>query len=220
MTALVILSNYTHQHEITITGDALNQAGDETKMGLLAGERLSVSELLTGLLLVSANDAATALAVDTVGRDQFVTAMNAQEKALGLRDSHFENPVGLDDPNHLISPYDLAVIAATAVTYYPLFAQIVDTRSAELSASATHQAYSLQNINLLLSMYPAAVGLKPGYTGNAGYCLVGMAVRDGHRLISVLMNAPYVNRQSRTLLDWGFSREGLPPQYPTTSSAS
>ena len=211
MTALVILTNFSPDHVVTITPDALNQSGDETKMGLRAGEKLTVQELLSGMLLVSANDAATALATDTVGYARFVAAMNAQEQALGLSDSHFATPVGLDTPGHAISAYDEAAIASVLVNRSSVFRSIVASQHITLPASETHQAYDLWNINLLLNLYPPAVGLKPGYTGNAGYCLVGMAVRDGHRLISVLMNAPYDFRQSAQLLDWGFDVEGMAP---------
>ena len=215
MTALLVLENYAPDHLLTVTPDALGQQWDETKMGLRAGEKLTVQELLTGMMLVSANDAASALADDTVGWDRFIGAMNAQEAALGLHDSHFATPVGLDTPGHLISAYDEAAIADAAVQNFPLFREIVDTGYTTLPASADHQAYQLYNIDELLSLYPAAVGIKPGYTGDAGPCLVGMAVRDGHRLISVLMNAPYDYHQSRTLLDWGFTVEGLSAQFPT-----
>ncbi len=105
-------------------------------------------------------------------------------------------------------------IATAAIDNFPLFNQIVATRTATLPATLTHQAYVLYNINQLLDLYPAATGIKPGYTGDAGPCMVGMAVRDGHRLLSVLMNAPYDFHQSRALLDWGFGVEGMPSQFP------
>lgn len=219
LTALVVLENLDPGRMVTITADALHQAPDETRMGLLAGERLSVRELLTGMLLVSGNDAATALAVDTVGLGPFVAAMNAQVAALGLRDSHFTTPVGLEDPGQYTSAYDLAVMSAAAERHFPLFAQTVALRTATLPATAGHPEFDLTSINLLLSMYAPAVGIKPGWTGDAGYCEVGMAVRDGHRLISVLLNAPYDFSQSRRLLDWGFQQEGLPSTLPPPSPA-
>ncbi len=219
MTALVVLENFSPGQLVTITPDALNQQWDETRMGLKAGEQLTVRELLTGMLLVSANDAATSLATDTVGYQRFVDAMNAQETALGLSDSHFATPVGLDTPGHDISAYDEAAIASVAVKKFPLFQEIIRMPGAELPTTPTHQAYSLGNINALLGLYPPAVGIKPGYTGDAGYCLVGMAVRDGHRLISVVMNAPLDVHQSRALLDWGFTVEGLPALLPPATPA-
>lgn len=208
MTALVTLQNFEPQHLVTVTAEALHQEGDETLMGLIAGERLTVEELLTGALLVSGNDAATTLAVDTVGMDNFVTAMNAQAGALGLRDSHFVSPVGLDDPEQRSSAFDLAVLARTAIDRFPIFQRLVSTPEAVLPANQTHHQYSLSNLNELLRTYPGAVGIKPGWTGNAGSCLVGMAVRGGHRLISVVLNAPFPVTQTRGLMDWGFAEEG------------
>jgi serine-type D-Ala-D-Ala carboxypeptidase (penicillin-binding protein 5/6) len=218
LTAMVALENFPTAQLITVTPDALGQAGDETKMYLKPGNQVTVADLLTGLLTVSANDAADTLAVDTVGLERFVAAMNAQAAALGLHDTHATSPVGLDDPAMHTSAYDLAVLAAVDWTQWPLVRQIVATKYTVLPATATHPAFYLDNLNLLLSIYPAAVGMKTGYTGNAGNCLVAMAVRDGHHLLSVLLNAPsYIYSQSRALLDWGFVHEGLPTQLPTPS---
>src|SRR5262249_49877457 len=161
-----------------------------------------------GLLMVSANDAADVLAVDTVGLEKFVAAMNAQASALGLKDTHATSPVGLDDEDMHSSAYDLAVLAAIDYDRWPLFRTIVGMQPAQLRESALHGTFDLTNVNLLLPMSPAAVGVKTGYTGNAGDCLVGMAVRDGHRLISVLLNEPnQLYSESRALLDWGFTQE-------------
>jgi D-alanyl-D-alanine carboxypeptidase len=218
LTALVALENFTPTQRVTVTAAALHQAWDESKMGLKAGETLTVQELLTGMLLVSGNDAATAVAVDTVGMERFVAAMNAQVAALGLHDSHFTGAVGLEGAGHYTSAYDLAAISAAAVRSFPDFRDIVAMRSADLAATADHPEFVLDSINTLLAMYPAAVGIKPGWTADAGYCEVGMAVRDGHRLISVLLNAPYSFSQSRRLLDWGFVQEGLVSTIPTPTA--
>jgi D-alanyl-D-alanine carboxypeptidase (penicillin-binding protein 5/6) len=215
LTALVALENFSPTQVVTVTAASLHQAWDETRMGITAGQRFTVDELLTGMLLVSGNDAATAIAQDTVGLERFVAAMNAQAAALGLHDSHFTSPVGLQDAQHHTSAYDLAVISAATIRHFPRFAQIVGMHDAKLSASPAHPEFDLHSINQLLSLYPYAVGIKPGWTGDAGNCLVGMAVRHGHRLISVLLNAPYDFRQSRALLDWGFTQEGLPSTLPT-----
>ena len=216
LTALVTLENFPPDKLVEVTPDALREQTDETLMGLVAGEKLTVQELLTGALMVSGNDAATTLAVDTVGLDRFVAAMNAQVKALGLRDSHFTTPVGLEDPAQKTSAYDLATLATATVNHFPLFRQIVATVHTVLPGTATHHTYELWNLNQLLGTYPGASGIKPGWTGDAGPCLVGMAERDGHRLISVLLNAPLVFNESRQLLDWGFVQEGLHPVLPPT----
>ena len=214
LTAIVALHNFDPDRLVTATADALQQDWDESKMGLRPGDTLSVQELLTGMLTISANDAANVLAMDTVGMRQFVAAMNAQASALGLHDTHATSPVGLDDPAMRSSAYDIAVMAAVAVERFPLLRDIVDTQYTVLPASSLHPAFFLDNINLLLRMYAPAVGIKTGYTGDAGACEVGMAVRDGHRLISVILNGNLVYSSSRRLLDWGFTQYGLPSLLP------
>jgi D-alanyl-D-alanine carboxypeptidase (penicillin-binding protein 5/6) len=219
LSSLVALENFDPDRVVTITPDALNQAGDETRMGLLAGNRLTVRELLQGILLVSGNDAANAIAIDTVGMDVFVETMNQQVGALGLHDSHFVTPVGLDDPGQRASAYDLAAIAAVDVARFPLFRQIASMIDMSLPATLDHPQFDLANLNRLLRIYPAASGIKPGWTGEAGPCLIAMAEREGHRLISVVMNAPQLYTDSRALLDWGFIQEGLPSSLPTPTPA-
>jgi D-alanyl-D-alanine carboxypeptidase (penicillin-binding protein 5/6) len=219
LTAMVALENFRPDQEVAVTAASLQQAWDETRMGIVAGERYTVSELLTGMLLVSGNDAATAIAQDTVGLERFVGAMNAQAAALGLPDSHFTSPVGLQDAQHHASAYDLAAISVAAIRHFPLFGQIVAMHDATLAATSGHREFDLHSINQLLGLYPYAVGIKPGWTGDAGNCEVGMAVRDGHRLISVLLNAAYAFHQTRTLLDWGFTQEGLPTTLATPTPA-
>jgi D-alanyl-D-alanine carboxypeptidase (penicillin-binding protein 5/6) len=211
VSTLVAFVNFAPERQVTITADALHQAGDETVMGIKAGETYTVADLLAGMLLISGNDAATALAVDTVGMDRFVATMNAQIGALGLHDSHFTTPVGLDDPAMLSSAYDLAAVATAAGEVYPQFRQLVSTMDMQLPASPSHPAFALHNLNRLLSLYPPTVGVKPGYTGNAGPCLVAEAARDGHRMIGVLLGAPHLYSDMRMLLDWGFTQKGLRP---------
>lgn len=220
LSTMVALENFAPDRVVSITADALHQAGDETVMGLQPGQQLTVQELLDGMLTVSANDAATAMAVDTVGMDVFVNTMNRQLAALGLHDSHFVTPVGLDDPQQYASAYDLAAIASLDVAEFPVFRQIVSQTEIDLPPTAQHPAFYLGNLNRLLRIYPAADGIKPGYTGDAGACLIGMAERDGHRLISVVMNAPELYTDSRDLLDWGFVQLGMPSLLPTPAPGS
>ncbi len=211
VSSMVALTNFAPTKTVTITPEALGQASDETVMGIGAGETYTVEELLSGMLTVSANDAATAMAVDTVGMDDFVAAMNAQIQALGLHDSHFTTSVGLDDPQQYASAYDLAAVAMEDMARYPVFGNIVWRQSVNLPQTATHPKFYLPNLNRLLEFYPAAIGVKPGYTGNAGPCLVGEAVRGGHHLIAVVMNDPVLYTDEVQLFDWGFEQYGLPP---------
>ena len=221
LTALVALENLSPGQQVTVTADALGQSSDDTLMGLKAGQTLTVEELLDGMLLPSGDDAASAIAADTVGTPRFVAAMNAQVAELGLHNSLFSATAGLDDPHLYASAYDMAVITAFTYDQFPLFDEIVDTRSIQLPADAGHPAFHLRNFDGLLEDYPAAVGIKPGWTGDAGACLIGMAVRGGHRLLAVLMNANYPARLESRLFDWGFQLEGLAPLLtPATSPAA
>jgi serine-type D-Ala-D-Ala carboxypeptidase (penicillin-binding protein 5/6) len=211
VSSMVALSNFAPHRMITITPGALTQADDETKMGISAGEQYDVEDLLSGMLTVSANDAATAMAVDTVGMGNFVAAMNAQMQQLGLHDSHFTTPVGLDDPQQYSSPYDLAAVALEDMERYPVFRNIVWRSQVNLPQTATHPQFELPNLNRLLQFYPAAIGVKPGWTGNAGPCLVGMAERNGRHLIAVVMNDPVLYSDETALFQWGFAQYGIPP---------
>ena len=219
LTSLVALENFSPDQPVTVTAGAVDHSSADTVMGLKAGQILTVGDLLTGMLLPSGDDAAGAIALDTVGMARFVAAMNAQVAALGLYDSHFTVTAGLDDPGLYASAYDLAVIAAYTYSQFPLFDQIVDTRYVDLPATTTHPAFHLRNLDSLLYAYPAAIGIKPGWTGDAGACLIGMAVRKGHHLLAVLMNANYPARLEGRLFDWGFRLDGLPPLLPPTTAA-
>lgn len=220
LTAIVALENLAPDQTVAVTPDALNQAPDETRLGIEAGDHYTVDELLTAMLLISANDAATALAEDTVGMPRFVAAMNEQVAALGLHDSVFSNPVGLDDPRERSSPYDLAVLGLAAYKNFPLFRLIVGTHDIDVPPTSGHIAYHLHNINRLLAIYPPALGIKPGYTGDAGYCLVMLAQRNGEQLVGVLMDDPRLATDARALLEWGFKQKGLPPLATPTPSPS
>ena len=217
--ALVALENFAPGQVVTVSPQAADVLSVETRMELLPGERLTARELLTGMLMISANDATKAFAYGTVGMDDYVAAMNRQVRALGLRNSNFVNPVGFpDDPAMYSSAYDLAAIATVAYREFPLFAQLTATRDVDLPPSPLHRDYRMHNINRLLDIYPAAVGTKSGFTDDAGPCLVSMAVRDGRRLVAVLMNAPKMFDQSRALLEWGFGQEGLAPAPPAATT--
>jgi D-alanyl-D-alanine carboxypeptidase (penicillin-binding protein 5/6) len=211
VSSLVALANFDPHRMVTITQDALTQASDETVMGISAGERYDIEDLLSGMLTVSANDAATAVAADTVGLGNFVTAMNAQMQQLGLHDSHFTTPVGLDDPQQYTSAYDLATVAMEDWSRYAVFRNIVWRDQVNLPQTPGHPEFRLHNLNRLLQFYPAAIGIKPGWTGNAGPCLVGMAQRGGHRLIAVVLNDPVLYSDETALFQWAFTQYGIAP---------
>src|SRR5205814_604904 len=131
---------------------------DATLMGLTPGEALSVRELMAGMFLVSGNDAAETLARAFTDRDHFVELMNRKAAGLGMRDSHFTNPTGLDDPGLRASAYDLAVAGETVVTRYPDLPPIAGAKDLVLAQTPGHGAYALHSLVKLLSTYPGAAG--------------------------------------------------------------
>ena len=175
-------------------------------MGLSAGEKLTLREILYGLFLDSGNDAAEALASGIVPRDRFIRQMNQKAKSIGLTASHFVTPSGLDAPGHGMSAHDLAHAAAYLDTYYPDLAAIAATRKIDIAATATHKAFHPYNLNRLLFSYSGATGLKTGLTDNAGGCMLATATRDGRHLIAVVLNATlHSTEDAAVLLDYGFS---------------
>lgn len=175
-------------------------------MGLSPGERLTVRELLYGLLLDSGNDAAEALAYGIVPRERFIRQMNLKAKSIGLTASHFANPSGLDASGHGMSAHDLAHAAAYFDQYYPELAAIAAMKDVTIPATATHKAFRPHNQNRLLSTYPGATGLKPGYTGDAGGCMLATATRGNRHLIAVVLNATqHSTEDAAALLNYGFS---------------
>jgi D-alanyl-D-alanine carboxypeptidase (penicillin-binding protein 5/6) len=189
-------------------------------MGLSAGERLTVGELLDGLFLDSGNDAAEALAGGIVPRDRFIRQMNQKAKTIGLTQSHFVNPSGLDAGGHLMSAHDLVHTAAYLDRYYPDLAAIAATKDIAIPATATHKAFHPHNVNLLLFNYPGATGLKTGLTDNAGGCELGTASRDGRHLIVVVLNATLHSTADATvLLNYGFGVHPQPAFGPFSTTA-
>jgi serine-type D-Ala-D-Ala carboxypeptidase (penicillin-binding protein 5/6) len=175
-------------------------------MGLAAGEHLTVRQLLAGLFLDSGNDAAEALAQGIVPRGRFIVQMNLKAGSIGLTATHFVNPSGLDAPGHVMSAHDLAHVAAYLDQYYPELAAIAAIKDIAIPATPDHKAFRPHNLNLLLSRYPGATGLKTGLTDNAGGCMLGTATRDGRHLIVVVLNATlHSTDDAITLLNYGFS---------------
>ena len=175
-------------------------------MGLSAGEKLTLRDLLYGLFLDSGNDAAEALATGIVPRDRFIRQMNQKAKSIGLTASHFVTPSGLDAPGHGMSAHDLAHTAAYLDAYYPDVAAIAATKSITIAATAMHKAFHPYNLNRLLWSYPGATGLKTGLTDAAGGCMLATATRDGRHLIAVVLNdTGRSTDDAAVLLNYGFS---------------
>jgi D-alanyl-D-alanine carboxypeptidase len=184
---------------VTVNGLAMAQADGSSIMGLSPGQQLTLRTLLDGLLLPSGNDAAEQLAI-TVGesRTEFVGWMNSlATDELGLQDTHFVNPSGLDAAGHYSSAYDLAQLARRAMRE-DVFRQIV--ASPEIVA----QGLDLVGHNPLIGTYPGADGVKTGTTDLAGKVLVGSATRGGHRVFAVVMHSDDIGADTGAFLDWAF----------------
>jgi D-alanyl-D-alanine carboxypeptidase (penicillin-binding protein 5/6) len=179
----------------------------ESLMGLRAGERISVRDLLYGLILRSGNDAAHTLAVAAAGSEpRFVAEMNRYAAALGLSHTHYANPVGLDEKGNYSSAFDLMTLTRHLLEE-PAFARIADSRSAVLRS--VHPQRQIATINELLLMAPWVTGVKTGHTFGALYVLVGSGRRNGVSLISAVVGAWTDEERfddSLELLEWGFSQ--------------
>lgn len=198
MTALVVCEQCNVLDRVEIPKEATGIEG--SSMYLVPGEVMTVQDLLYGLMLHSGNDAAVALAIYCGGTvEGFVELMNEEASRLSLSGTHFQNPNGLDAPEHYSTAHDLAVLTAYAMEN-PIFAQTVSTKSVQAAGRA------LTNHNKLLWRYDGAEGVKTGYTKAAGRILVSSAKRDGRRLIAVTINAPDDWNDHARMLDYGFSQ--------------
>jgi D-alanyl-D-alanine carboxypeptidase (penicillin-binding protein 5/6) len=208
VTALVALDHLRLDQLVTVPPSINQLPWDSTRMGLRAGERLTVRELLYGLFLNSGNDAAITLSEAAMPRAAFIALMNARAGALHMTDTHFANPIGLDDPGHLTSAADLGKAATELIRRFPEVAAMAATPSLTLPATGTHHAYGLYNLNDLVRNYRGATGLKTGWTGRAGGCLIATATRDGRHLMVVLLASPRIFDEAAALLDYGFAATG------------
>jgi len=214
MTAVVALENYKLNDVVTISSDAAYQAGSDAF--LRVGEKITVKELLYCLLVKSANDSAYALAEHlnakskTTGVDAFVQQMNFKAKKIGMNDTHYKDPAGLNVTGYSTAS-DLYLVTKYALSN-STFKQIVATKQ-YVAKSADGQIYhQLENSNRLVNGYDymGAFGVKTGYMPEAGHCLVSAVKRDGHTLIGVILNtyadtATASADESKKLQDWGWA---------------
>ena len=204
MTALILCEQGDMEKVITVTDQMVRVEG--TSMGLLAGDKVSYKALLYGMLLASGNDAANVTAYALGGTiDGFVKMMNNKAKELGLSNTHFETPSGLDGDEHYTTAYDLAMLAKVCMEN-PLFYEAASSKSATLEYGNPPYRRTLTNHNKLLKTYDGAVGVKTGFTKKSGRCLVSCAERDGKRIIAVTLKDPDDWRDHTNLLDYGFSQ--------------
>ncbi|HCJ50376.1 MAG: peptidase [Gallionellales bacterium CG_4_10_14_3_um_filter_54_96] len=192
----------TLEQSLTVPEAATSNNSGESRMLLKPEQSVTVDELLHGLIVQSGNDAAITLATNLSGNEaSFVAAMNKEAQRLGMKDTHFVNPVGMPDAQHYSSAMDMAILAAALVRdfpeYYPLFGL----------RDYTFNNVTQANRNRLLWLDPYADGLKTGHTDTAGFCLVGSAKRDKRRLIAVVLGADSDGlraSESQQLLNYGF----------------
>ena len=198
MTALIVCEQTNVLDRVRIPQEAVGIEG--SSMYLKAGEILTVQELLYGLMLQSGNDAAVALAIYCGGTiEGFAELMNDKAHRLGLENTHFVNPNGLDSPGHYSTAADLAVLAAYAMQN-PVFAKTVSTKT------VTFSNRTLRNHNKLLWLLEGADGVKTGFTKAAGRILVSSCIRDGRRLIAVTMNDRNDWQDHQDLMESGFDK--------------
>jgi len=215
MTAYLVIKAGHLDRKITIPAAVTGyvRAHNASSAGLRPGDRLTARQLLYALLLPSGADAAYTLAkAYGPGLSRFVTRMNATARLLGMRRKHFSNFDGLPYPTSYSNYSTAANLLALgrAAMRLPVFRSVVAKRSYRLAAGSGHHAYRWKNLNPLLGRYPGAIGIKPGYTGAAGQCLLFEATRHGHTVIGVTLHSPgsisSVNPADATrILNWAFS---------------
>ena len=214
MTALLVLQGGNLGRQIQVPKAAFSYAwkyGGETA-ALRPGDVLTAQELLEALLLPSGADAAYTLAnAYGPGLDAFVARMNATAVQMGMKDTHFTSPDGLPYPTETSTystPSDLLMLGLAAMRY-PAFRSIVDLRFYHLPKGRGHHDYWWDNTDELIGSYPGAVGIKSGYTDDAGHCLLFAAVRNGRELIGVVLDSPATGpaaaaQDAERMLNWGF----------------
>ena len=207
MTAIVALENSNLDDQVIVSEDAA--AIGESEIDLVPGETWRMEDLLRALLMRSANDAAVAIAEHVGGSvPGFVRLMNETAVELGLADSHFMNPHGLDQEGHFSSARDLLNTALIGMEN-PLFAEIVGTRSSTFPDTPDGEERVASTTNALLSTFEGAIGVKTGFTDDAGLTMVAAAERDGRRLYAVVMGSSDHFADAAALLRHGFNAFGL-----------
>ncbi len=219
MTALVLLENCKNlDEEIVTTKEMVTVEG--SSMGLLPGDRVSYRALLYGMMLASGNDAANTVAIAVGGSVAgFVELMNKKAQDLGLKNTHFVTPSGLDAEGHYTTAYELALIARAALKNSD-FAEAAAAKSATLCYGNPPYKRSVSNHNRLLRMYDDVIGVKTGFTKKSGRCLVSAARRDGKLVIAVTLNDGNDWADHRFLLDTGLGAIEVCEYEPECKSVS
>ncbi len=219
MTALIILEENKLDEVVTISQNANSTAG--STMHLHTNEQITVKNLLKGILINSANDGAIALAehnVKDINKDainpnkqykagnieDFVAKMNQRATELGLINTHFANPTGLDHPNNYSSPYDIAKLGSY-IYNNKLIKEIAQTKTTNVMSTSGDFTHKLTSTNTLLDSYLNIKGLKTGRTEGAGLCLIGISEnKNGNEIVTVVLNSPARFEETKILMDWIF----------------
>jgi len=196
ITALVAFDIYKTDQIITVK----KVIEDGQVMGLVSGEKITVENLLYGLLVHSGNDAAYVLA-DNHGFEKFIDLMNKKAKELKMMDSYFKNPAGLDENNQYTTPFDLA-LAARVLLENPYLAKIVSTKEITISDVDFKYFHKLTNVNKLLGEIAGLGGLKTGYTEEAGENLVSFYKKNGHQFIIVILKSQDRFYDTTNVINW------------------
>ena len=204
MTSLIALEAGIPNKEITVTKEMISVEG--TSMGLLAGDSVSVKELIYGMLLQSGNDAAHATACIISGsEEEFAKQMNKRASEIGMKNTSFETASGLDGENHYSTAYDMALLACECIKN-PDFASICSKKTSRLTYGNPPYQRTLTNHNRLLWSYEGCIGIKTGFTKKSGRCLVSAARRNGITLVAVTLNAPNDWNDHISMFDYGFDK--------------
>lgn len=212
LTAITVIENCDLDELVTIPKEATNIEG--SSIYLKEGEKLTVLELLYGLMLRSGNDCAIALAIHTSNEiNEFLNLMNKKAKTIGAIDSNFKTPHGLDSIDHYTTAYDLGLISCYALKN-DTFSDIVNSKSVKIGSIDRDNARILYNKNKLLKNFEYANGIKTGYTKKAGRCFVGSAEKENMQLVSVVLDCNPMFEESQQLLEYGFNNYKLTTLIP------
>lgn len=203
MTALILAEQRTPFKNVVTTAEMVTVEG--SSMGLKVGDTVSYYALMVGMMLPSGNDAANTAAISVAGSiEKFAVLMNKRAAEIGMVNTNFVTPSGLDDENHYSTAYDMALLAA-AVLRNDTLRKIVASESVEVSFGSPPYNRRLYNHNKLLKTYEYCIGLKTGFTKKSGRCLVSAAEKEGRRVIAVTLNAPNDWSDHEKLLDFGLN---------------
>lgn len=204
LTALLVLERANLNATVTISPNAAAATGH--RLRLKAGEKYLVRDLLAAMLIESANDAARALAEHIGGSEaRFVGIMNSRAAQLGMKDTHFTNSAGHHHPDHYTTVNDLVLVTEAALAR-PLFRELVSKVHYQIRTVNGKRHFKLENSNKLLPKYAGMVGVKTGYTPEAGRCLIALAERDGVEVLIVLLHAKNRWNLASRMLDTAFER--------------